>query len=177
MKTHRVAGSSVKQKNALAFLYWGKEHTLGCWHSSQYTSDSRCNFAWWGVFIFQLSAWSPVIKYCHSGMYVLRVFAEMLIMYKQELEELSSIWLHFSVQCFDMWSPVRGLTLVYSSSVKRGQAITVHKTDLTEALIYWCLWAPCNDTGGCWKQSKLHQYIFKRETIFKIFIESLKGRV
>lgn len=40
------------------------------------------------------------LKYCHSGIFVLRVFAEMLITYKQELEELSSIWLHFSVQYF-----------------------------------------------------------------------------
>lgn len=35
---------------------------------------------------------------------------------------------------FDMWSLVRGLTLVYSSSVKQGQTITIHKTDLTQAL-------------------------------------------
>lgn len=73
----------------------------------------------------------------------------MMVTCKQELVELSSIWLHFSVQCFDMWSPVGGLILVYSSSIKQGQKITVHKTDLTQALIYWDLGAPCNDTGGC----------------------------
>ena len=39
-----------------------------------------------------------------------RVFAEMLITYKRGLVELSSIWLHFSVHCFDMCSLASGLT-------------------------------------------------------------------
>lgn len=39
-----------------------------------------------------------------------RIFAEMLISCKQGLVELSSIWLHFSVCCFDMCSLASGLT-------------------------------------------------------------------
>lgn len=115
---------------------------------------------------------------------MLRVFVLVLVTYKQELVELCSIWLHFSVNCFDMWSLARGFTSVYSSSLKRGQNNYCPQNRLNPGMNLLefgiSLQVMDNDTGRCWKQSKRYPYLFKKlfsKPLLKIWEEEYRKKL
>lgn len=92
-----------------------------------------------------------------------RVFAEVRITCKQGLVELSSIWLHFSVRCFDMCSLASGLTPGVLQFCKMRQSHYCPPTRLNPGMNLLVLGSSLrvmdNDTADVENDTKRYSYL------------------